>query len=101
MQEENKSEVARLMRQIELEYEAARRGLTGYAITAKHEFITARMERIGEHHSALQELIGAQKAIHFLVKVFEGKGTGTEETEQAQGDKGESPASNQEGSVGE
>jgi len=37
---ENKSEVARLMQQIELEYEAAQRGLYGFAYgAAKHEFI--------------------------------------------------------------
>ncbi len=41
MQEENnKSEVARIKRQIELEYEAAQRGLYGFAAgAAKHEFI--------------------------------------------------------------
>jgi len=44
---EQGSEVARLMRQITLEYESAELGLTGMAITAKHEFITARMEHGG------------------------------------------------------
>lgn len=90
---ENKSEVARLMRQIEMEYEAARQGLSGYAQVARHDFITARMENIGEHHVALQQLIGEQKAIRFLAKVFEGKNTGTEE---AQSENGEPPASIQE-----
>ena len=92
MSEENRSEVARLMRQIELEYEAAQRGLTGYAEVAKHAFITARLEKIGEHHASLQQLIGEQKAAHFLVTVFEGKNT---ESEEAQGKKGEPPASTQ------
>ncbi len=88
MSEENRSEVARLMRQIELEYEAAQRGLTGYAEVAKHAFITARLEKIGEHHALLQQLTGEQKAAHFLVTVFEGYNTGTE-PEQAQNESGE------------
>ena len=42
---ESKSEVARLMRRITLEHQAARYGLTGLAYgTARHDFITARME---------------------------------------------------------
>ena len=47
MRETNKSEVARLMQRIDEEYEAAERGLSGLAQVAQHEFITARMERIG------------------------------------------------------
>jgi hypothetical protein len=45
---ESKSEVARLMRQIDLELEAAQRGLYGMAITARHDLINARMQRGGE-----------------------------------------------------
>jgi hypothetical protein len=45
---EQGSEVARLMRQIDLELEAAERGMYGFAITARHDFITARMQRGGE-----------------------------------------------------
>ena len=44
-----KSEVARAMRQIDLELEAAERGLHGYAITSRHDFINARMQRQGEY----------------------------------------------------
>ena len=43
-----KSEVAHLMRQIDLELEAAERGLYGIAITARHAFINARMQTGGE-----------------------------------------------------
>jgi hypothetical protein len=46
---EQGSEVARLMRQIDLELEAAQRGLHGFAATARHDFINARMQRGGEH----------------------------------------------------
>ena len=44
-----KSEVASLMQRIDLEREAAQQGLTGLAYgTARHDFITARMERGAE-----------------------------------------------------
>lgn len=42
------SEVARAMRQIDLELEAADRALHGYAITSRHDFINARMQCSGE-----------------------------------------------------
>ena len=45
---EQGSEVARMMRQIDLELEAAQRGMHGFASTARHDFITARMQRGGE-----------------------------------------------------
>ncbi len=51
------SEVARLLQQIDMEYEAAQRGLEGMAITARHDFITARMENIAQHHRSLAQLI--------------------------------------------
>ena len=58
---EQGSEVAKLLSQISEEYEAAQRGLTGLAYgTAKHEFITARMERMGQLHTELQSLVGDQ-----------------------------------------
>ena len=41
------SEIARMLEQIDLEYEAAKRGLTGFAQTAKHAFITARYNNVG------------------------------------------------------
>lgn len=43
------SEVARAMRQIDLEMEAAEHLEHGFAITARHDFINARMQRQGEH----------------------------------------------------
>src|SRR5256885_14974700 len=57
--EEHRSEVARLLSQITAEYEAAQRGLTGLAYgTSQHEFITARMENMGQLHGQLQSLVG-------------------------------------------
>ena len=72
MTEENKSEVVRIKRQIELEYEAAQCGLYGLALgIAKHQFITAKMEQIGAHHEALKKLVGEQEAAKLLVETLE------------------------------
>ncbi len=46
--QENTSEIARFREQQALEEEAARLALSSYAITARHDFITARMQRGGE-----------------------------------------------------
>lgn len=54
-----RSEVVRLLSQISDEYEAAQRGMSGLSCgTAQHEFITARMEHMGQLHSELQALVG-------------------------------------------
>ncbi|MEO8970939.1 MAG: hypothetical protein ABI406_04970 [Ktedonobacteraceae bacterium] len=64
----NQSEVARLMQQITLEYEAAGRGLNGLAQgTALHTFINAKQERIGACHEALQQIVGKAEAIKLVV----------------------------------
>jgi hypothetical protein len=55
----SQSEVARLMQQIDAEVESGKQALQGLALgTARHEFITKRMENIGGLHEQLQELIG-------------------------------------------
>ena len=48
MSEPHPSEIARFREQQDLEEEAARLALSGYAITTRHDFITARMQRSGE-----------------------------------------------------
>jgi hypothetical protein len=56
---EQRSEVARLLAQISAEYEAAQRGLSGIAFgTARHAFITARMENLSQLHTQLQSIVG-------------------------------------------
>jgi hypothetical protein len=63
-----RSEVAQIMAQIQAEYESGTCGLSGFASgTAKHEFITARMERIGQLHSDLRDIVGEQHATGLLV----------------------------------
>ena len=69
--EELGSEVARLLARISQEYEAAQRGLTGLAFgTSKHEFITAKMENMGQLHSELQSIVGDQ-AIALIADTLE------------------------------
>jgi len=75
---EQGSEVARLMRQIELEYEAAQRGMYGFAAgAAKHQFITARMENIGRYHEKMIELVGEKEAVKALAEALEQAGNET------------------------
>jgi hypothetical protein len=69
---ENHSEIARLRQRIAEEYEAAMRGLTGLAYgTAKHEFITKRMEQIGVCHETLQHLVGEREATRMMAETLE------------------------------
>lgn len=57
-EQENQSEVARLLAQIECEYLAATRGLTGLAATGKHEVIAARTANMSRLHGSLRALVG-------------------------------------------
>jgi hypothetical protein len=56
----NQSEIARLLSQTEAEYVAAQRGLSGFAESARHAAITARMEHVGQLHEDLQAIVGAE-----------------------------------------
>jgi hypothetical protein len=59
----NQSDVARLLAQIDAEYRSAELGLSGFAQgSAKHEFITARMEGMGRVHEELEKLVGKEQA---------------------------------------
>lgn len=69
--EGNNSEVARLRRQIELEYQAMQAGLNGYAITARHNIIEHRYDAIGLHHERLIQILGEQKAAEVVIEVLE------------------------------
>jgi len=69
--DEPRSEVTRILAQISAEYEAAQRGLSGFAYgTSKHEFITARMENLGQLHNQLQSIVG-DAAIKLVVDTLE------------------------------
>jgi hypothetical protein len=69
-----KSEVAQLLQQISHEYEAATRGLTGLSAgSAKHSFITKRLEQIGAYHEQLTSIIGEVQATQLVIKIAEQK----------------------------
>lgn len=69
---ENKSEVARLLKQISMEYESSWWGLKGLACgTARHDFITVKMERVAVCHTTLQGLVGEQEADKLVAEVLE------------------------------
>jgi hypothetical protein len=56
---EQQSEVSRLLAQINDEYEAAQRGLSGLSCgSSRHDFISARLEHMGQLHNELRELVG-------------------------------------------
>lgn len=63
----NQSEIARLRQQIESQLVAMRRGLSGLSSgTARHAFITARMESIGTYQDDLASQLG-ENAANMLV----------------------------------
>jgi hypothetical protein len=65
------SEVTQLLRQIEQEYQASKRGLEGLASgTARHDFIQKRAENIGQCHEHLSELIGPEEAIALIANTI-------------------------------
>jgi hypothetical protein len=67
--QENRSEVARLLKKIREEYEAAERGMSGLAYgTSKHEFITQKMENVGKLHEELQTIVGEMPAIALIAE---------------------------------
>ncbi|HEY0757454.1 MAG TPA: hypothetical protein VGD98_26115 [Ktedonobacteraceae bacterium] len=66
------SEIARLLQQIDLEYNAARAALNGpMRGSTQHEFITARMERLNFYQEELSLHVGANEAIRLLVERLE------------------------------
>ena len=66
-----KSEVARIREEIELQLEAMQRGMYGFARgTARHSFIRARMDRIGEYQHKLTDQIGEQNADQLLCTLY-------------------------------
>ncbi len=63
----NNSEVARLLRHIDEQYEAAERGLHGMAITARHDFIAARTQTIAEYTLQIARLVDPEEARTLLL----------------------------------
>ena len=64
-----KSAMARLMRQIDMEYEAAEQAMHGFSAgTARHDFINARMENVGMCYQELRQMVGDQQAGALLLQ---------------------------------
>jgi hypothetical protein len=67
----NNSEVARLLRQIDLEFEAAQRGLMGLSMgTARHDFIQARLEQVGAYEVQLSAHVGKDEANRLMCEHY-------------------------------
>ena len=67
----SKSEVARLRERIERELEAMQRGLHGLAQgTARHDFILARLDRVGTFQDKLADQIGYPAATEVVCQLY-------------------------------
>lgn len=65
----NDSEIARLRQQIAAEYMAAKWGLEGLCYgTAKHPFISKRMEHMEDQRQQLNTLVGEQAATSLFIE---------------------------------
>ncbi len=68
---EIKSEVARLLKQIDLEFEAAQLGISGLAEgAARHEFIKAKMEQVGAYETELATHVGQDEANRLICEQY-------------------------------
>jgi hypothetical protein len=65
------SEVAQLRQRIAEEYEAMKRGLTGFACgSTKHAFIDARMKRVDSYYDQLTQYIGTKEATQVVCELY-------------------------------
>lgn len=61
------SEVARILGQIDREYEAAKQGLSGLSQgSASHRFINARMDQVAVYHEQLATHVGETEATRLI-----------------------------------
>lgn len=65
------SEIARIRKQIELECEAMRLGLSGYAVVASHDIINHRYDALGRQQIALEKIVGAEEASRIVYETYE------------------------------
>ncbi len=64
------SEVARLMRQIELECQAIKLALEGFAAVSNHETINHKYDTLGRCQEQLQPLVGEQEAQRIVFDTY-------------------------------
>lgn len=71
MPSDNQSEVAKILQQIDYEYQASKLGLEGLVSgAARHDFISQKTENIGRHHEQLAELVGPEQAIALIANTI-------------------------------
>ncbi len=63
----SKSEVAQLREKIELEIQAMRSGLTGYAAVSRHDIINHKYDQLGDYQQQLEQHIGETAAIEVVI----------------------------------
>jgi hypothetical protein len=68
---ECQSDVACLLRQIELECEALNRALNGYAMLAKHEIIAHRHRALNHYQEQLTGIVGQKMALEISVLIYD------------------------------
>jgi hypothetical protein len=64
------SEIARLRRQIELECEAMRLALYGYAAVASHNVIEQKYNNLGRHQENLERYVGKEEASSIVAEIY-------------------------------
>ena len=65
------SEIARIRQQIELECEAMRLALFGYAAVASHDLINHRYDALGREQIALEKIVGTEEANRIVYETYE------------------------------
>ncbi len=84
--QDGNSEVARLLHQIDLEFEAAKQAATGLAVgVASHRFIAARMTRVGVYQAQLSTQVGGEEALRLVGEHYVGIMEQTEPEEEGEG----------------
>ena len=67
----NQSEFAQLYHQIEVQLEAMRRGMSGFAVgRARHAFIRAQMDHVGGCQGALAKYVGEDVADQVIYSLY-------------------------------
>ena len=64
------SEIARLRRQIELECDARRLAIDGYAAVTSHKAIEQRYKNLGKHQEDLEKHVGKEEARSIVVEIY-------------------------------
>jgi uncharacterized hydantoinase/oxoprolinase family protein len=64
------SEIARLRKQIELECEAMRLAMEGFAVVASHQLIEQRYNSLGKYQADLEQHVGKEAATSIVIEIY-------------------------------